>query len=401
MELWYLTFMDTSVEFTIHAGQPCLGQIRDQLRMQIRSRRLQPGQRIPSIREISKACGVSTSIVKQAISTLSTEGYLTSERGRGVFVAQPRSTQRMIAMVLPSFDLEQMAAITRGAKAGLGDSGGRLIVQAADYSFTEEINLIESLDLNMVMGAILYPPPMNEYVPVLKRLAARGIPYVLIHTELDGLSANTVQADRFSLGKLAFDHILAAGHRRIGVVDHNGDAATNRRLRDGADQALRAYGMRLSDLPRYITDASSLNAKEPWHNGELGATELLNQYPDITAIIGMNDHLSMGAYCAASKMGRRIPEDISIMAIGDLKSFLFTDPPITAVAQPHETIGYEAARRLIDMLNGQSDTSQAIRLAPHLIERMSVSAPRPVSDGAIAGTVMKHTSVLENSASLS
>lgn len=358
--------------------RPFVLQIQERLRARIRSGELKPGQRIPSMRQFAEQSGASLGIVKQALTTLATEGFLRSHPGRGVYVAESQGTQRGVALVLPALDTEQAMKVVKGVKTGLGVGSARLLVMAADFDFQKESDLFQSLNASFIAGAIIVPPPVNRYVEPLRDLRRAGIPFVLADTVPESLEADSVQTDRVQMGRMAFGYLLERGHRRIGVVDHSGDSLSHRELREGADEALRKAGQCFALLPRVVTDVTDLQPKTPWINGERASRELLDKHPGLTAIVGMNDNLSLGVLRGARASGRSVPDDLSVLAIGDLSSFVASDPPLTAIHQPHEAMGFEAARRLVELLDAAGLLPvQRLQLSPQLVERASVKVLGP------------------------
>lgn len=355
-----------------------VSQIQEHFRAKIRRGDLRPGEKIPSINCLSERTGVSVGVVKQAIATLSTEGYLRSHRGRGVYVAEPRLARQNIAIVLPSLDTEQMPLLIRGVKRALNSGSSRLVVQAADFDFDEEMDMLTNLDTSFIAGAVIYPPPLTSYCKPLEELERRGLPFVLVNTFFDSLSAHTVSSDRFMMGRLAFEELIRHGHRKIGVVDHDGDASSVQQIRLGADQALQGVGLRYAGLPHAIVDIKRLDMARPWAHGQAAAERLLREHPDITAITGINDYISMGAFRAAKALGKRVPDDISVIALGDLTAFETTEPSLTSVDQNHQVMGHMAAERLLAMLSDPSAMNSGtenphIRIEPTLRRRNSVA----------------------------
>lgn len=356
--------------------KPYVLQIQDQLRGRIKQRRLLPGERIPSFRKISRDCGVSVGTVKQAINTLTTEGYLRSHPGRGVFVAEPQLKRKHVALVLPTLELESMGMILRGVKAGLASGSRRLIVQAADLDFDQELDLFENLDASFVAGAVIYPPPLTSFVESLRALRDRGVPYVLVNTCFDELDVDAVVTDSTAIGRLAMRHVLERGHRRIGLVDHTADAASNQRVRRGMADALAEFGLDFDTLPRVRTSASDLNDRDPWANGRQAAMRLLQRHDQLTAVLGINEHISMGVLQGVKAMGRRVPEDVSVMAIGELNAFDVSEPGLSCIRVPHEAMGRAAALRLAEVIPREQlvdDAPRRAELAPELVSRRSVA----------------------------
>merc|ERR1711879_290244 len=106
----------------------------------------------------------------------------------------------------------------------------------------------------MVSGAIIYPPPVSDFLRVLQSLQQRGVPFVLVDTAFEALEADSVTTDSHAMGKEALLYLLDRGHRRIGLVDLTADSANYLSMREGIAEALREYGMHFDELPRYVTD---------------------------------------------------------------------------------------------------------------------------------------------------
>lgn len=357
------------------AGRPYLTQIRDQLLARIRSGELQPGTRLASMRQMAASCGVSLGIVKQAVNLLCAEGHLRSHPGSGVFVAEAKTDWRMVSLVVPGIDDYEMPRIIRGVKAGLSGTDRRLMIQAADHDFAQEMELLALLDPQHISGAIIYPPPLATQSGPLRALAQR-LPVVLVNTILDGLDLDGVEGDQVVMGRTAVALLLDQGHRRIGVIDHSGDSLSDRELRLGADEALGRQGLRFADLARVVTDVSDLDPVQPWANGERAGLELLRDHPGLTAVIGMNNNLSLGMFRAARAAGRRIPQELALVSIGDNLALGSVEPGVTAVTADYESLGRRAALRLAARLAGDRGLPRIERLAPVVHLRGSVAALR-------------------------
>lgn len=367
--------VDKGLQLKLDASrpEPLVRQLQEQLCTSIRTRQLRPGTKLPSMRRLVSQYGLSLGTVKQAINTLTAQGYLRAERGGGVFVAERELEQQGIALVLPALGLASIGQIIAGVKAGLRAGSRRVIVQAASFDFKEEAECIEQLESAQVAGAIIYPSPMLDFVDVLRKLASRGVPHVLVDTAFDSLVVDSVTTDCRAMGLHAMQYLLDRGHRKIGVIELSANSSSFDELRAGMDEALAGYGLSYESLPRIVTDATDLNPSLPWANGERAGLRLLAENPDVTALIGVNEHLSLGALRAVRASGRRVPQDVSVLSISDLPAFIATDPAVTAIAQPHEEMGRVAADRLLQILRGEGPAEpQRVKLKPTLCERDSV-----------------------------
>ena len=365
--------MPLTLDIKTNPDQSYVTQLQDQLRTQIRRRTLKPEQKLPTLRQMAEQAGVSMGIVRQAISTLTTEGYIQSRQGSGMYVALPGKRSRMIALVLPALDFERIPMFIRGVKAGLAGLGNQLLIQAADYDYDQEIDLLTNLDSSFIAGAIIFPPPMQGYEQPLLELRQRDVPFVLLESffQLEGIAS--VQVDRFELGRLAAESLMCQGHRRIGMILAWQDTPWLNQFQAGMDQVLCDYGMSFTDLVQSIHSPMHLDSEQPWARGEKIAQELLTQHPDLTAIVGGNANITIGLMQAAEKLERKVPEDLSVICLeGKGMMIEYRYPAVTIIDLPEPNLlGEVAGKQFAKLLQGHDEPAQNIRLSPELFENAS------------------------------
>lgn len=364
-----------SIQFKIdrQGSKPLVTQLSGQIRAGIRSHKLRSNQKLPSIRDISKDCGISEGIVRQALNRLVSTGYLTSQHGRGIFVNDPNLRQRHLALVLPTLAQEHVVRILEGVKQGLVSADVELIILSADLDFDEESDLIRKLDIDTVAGAIIYPPFLNSYVSPLIELSERRLPFVLVDTVPENVDADSVAADTDEMGRIAAGLLLENGHRKIGLIDTVGDAPTAKGIWRGASEAFRNAGLPSEDLRRIAARQVELDNVRPWAKGRDLAVELFQQHPELTAVIAADAYIGLGAMLAFKEMGKRVPEHVSLVTIGDATVFQVTDPPVTVVDPPYTEAGRLATKRLLERIENPDAPRVTDRLKPTLIERASIA----------------------------
>lgn len=89
-----MVIMSLDITLKTAEGKPFVAQIYEQFREKIQRNELHDGDKVPSMREVATHCGVSLGIVKQAFNTLTTEGYLRSHPGRGLYVVGAQARRR-------------------------------------------------------------------------------------------------------------------------------------------------------------------------------------------------------------------------------------------------------------------------------------------------------------------
>ncbi len=351
---------------------PIVQQIQANLKQQILNHELPSGSRLPSMRQISEQLGCSLGIVKQAVNTLTAEGYLRSSPRQGVYVAERTSAIRDIVMIMPSLELENMHQLARGAREGLLSGPYRLVIQAANNDYDEQLHLLEYLDPDLVAGVLICPPPIQEGFTSLEKLQAKGLPCIQLGAYIDGLNMGAVVFDAVELAYQGLSHLLEMGHRNIGVVGIPDNTGTGRDRRTGLAMALEPYGMKPEQLSYVRAKEWNLSADKPWLQGQHVGTQLLTEHPDTTAVLGMNEHMTLGVARAARQMGRKIGKDLSLVSLGDLLIFELLDTEITAVEKPLPRIAARAALRLVELIEGRRTDIGMIQLSPRLISRQSV-----------------------------
>jgi len=232
---------------------------------------------------------------------------------------------------------------------------------------------------------------LDEEDPLLPLVLARRLPLVVIdqpgRRALAGLGAAEtpwVGIDDRAAAVRAAEHLLRLGHRRLGVVsfalslrptpgfaDEQAQAAatlavTRRRLAGYREAALR-YGVDWSRVP--VAQGTDSTPEE----GERGAAAVLARHPRPTALICLSDRLAEGAWAAASRLGLRIPGDLSVVGFDDAQPTAAT-LGLTTVHQPSREKGEYAAAALLQQLAGERPPSTRT-LPTRLVVRGSTCSP--------------------------
>jgi DNA-binding LacI/PurR family transcriptional regulator len=101
-------------------------------------------------------------------------------------------------------------------------------------------------------------------------------------------------------------------------------------------------------------------------------TQLLQQNPQITALFGVNDDVTIAAMRAVQALGKRVPQDVSIIGFGDIDLAHLTNPPLTTMQVDKINLGRIAVQTLINRVQSPDSPSIIVALRTRLIERQSV-----------------------------
>jgi LacI family transcriptional regulator len=203
--------------------------------------------------------------------------------------------------------------------------------------------------------------------------APRHLPTVILDGWPDAPEkADGVVPDERGGGRAATAHLLAAGHRRIGMLTVDGDtyvAAAMRR--EGYEDALRAAGLTPDPTLVWSVPEPSTQAAIPV------VREILTRADRPGALFCFSDQMALAVVQVAAQLGIRIPADLSVVGF-DNQQFVAdaTLPGLTTVQLPHHEMGAWAVRRAISRIRGEADHPTTVERIPcRLVERDSVAPP--------------------------
>ena len=205
----------------------------------------------------------------------------------------------------------------------------------------------------------------------------RGIPLVTVGSDPVDPHAVVVDANNRQGGRLATEHLLALGHRRIamvlgaeppnasGVIDLEASATSSLERQEGYLEALRAYGVTPDPALTTTIGNEADSARD-------SISRLLQDHKP-TAVFGFNDGAAYRTIEACKELGLRVPEDLSVIGFDDIASSETYDPPLTTIRQPIQQIGSKSIEVLCDQISGKNLRGQRFLMDVQLIERRSTA----------------------------
>ncbi len=266
----------------------------------------------------------------------------------------------------PSYVVE----LQNGALGRLENERYRLVVLPFNHvaSRPEELG---KLLLRAGLDGVLLAPPACDQPVLLDMIERQRLPYARItpHSDLDrGL---VVAMDEVAAGHTVAAHILSLGHRRVGIILGDPSHAASRGRLEGYRQAFQ-------DAAVTIDDALVGTGDFTYDVGYRVALELLDRPVRPTAILAQNDDMAVAAIAAARDLGLSVPQDLSVAGFDNSEVSRTAWPPLTTVHQPVREMAWDAANRLIAMLDGDAD-SDAPRRRDHLHELLVRASTAPPS----------------------
>jgi LacI family transcriptional regulator len=194
--------------------------------------------------------------------------------------------------------------------------------------------------------------------------APDSLPLVLLNCHVANGSLPSVTPGEVGGGHAATDHLIAAGHRRIGYVNGEGSMEAARQRLRGYKQALATADLPVD--PALIRDGN-------WQplSGYEATRELMRLASPPTAIFCANDLMALGAYEALRELGLRIPDDVAVMGYDDREIARHLHPPLSTVLLPHYEMAAIAAEWLFDLADGAETRPRQIKVECPIIKRGS------------------------------
>jgi len=230
---------------------------------------------------------------------------------------------------------------------------------------TDDATVRQALDrlASQAVEGIVYIAPQD---PALHAafLNIRDVP-VVTYVGFETERPHPVVFDSMAGSRLATEYLVGLGHRRIGhIAGHPGFAVSASRI-EGWRRALAD-----ADLPARAQVDGDWSAE----GGYRAAEELLERFPETTAVHVANDHMALGAMLAAHRAGRRVPEDLSVVGFDDVPEARFFAPPLTTVRQDFGALGRRCIEALLaEMGRGESVAFEPV--VPELVLRESSAPP--------------------------
>ncbi|MBX3015228.1 MAG: LacI family DNA-binding transcriptional regulator [Caldilineaceae bacterium] len=198
-----------------------------------------------------------------------------------------------------------------------------------------------------------------------------NIPMVLIDSYATESAFDTVLTDNAQGTRLIVEHLIAQGHRHIGLVGYNPKSPPSFQERHRAYlETLRCHAIERS----YV--ASSFHSTRSAYEA---TQELLRTSPEVTAVFGCMDLAAIGALNAVRDMHLNVPTDISIAGFDNIDLANEVRPSLTTVHVHKNWMGMIGVRRLIERIQYPEQPPTTTLLSTRLIVRDSVAAPRVLS----------------------
>jgi GntR family transcriptional regulator, arabinose operon transcriptional repressor len=353
---------------------PKVAQIKKQLREEILAGRYELGSRMASERVLVDRFKVSRRIVRQALKYLETERLVLRQQGRGTFVSNPvhtRDTEMkqtgIVAVLVP--DLAYAYDRTIQGASSLMVKRGYSVATGCNYTKADEATCLGAFIQSGVVGVLLSPrspETRSQYETLLKN----NIPVVFIDVVIQGYQEDYVEIENMAGTKLATQHLIELGHRRIAYVSHHPDQYYVPGIRE------RRSGFLATCVQAGLAPPAEWILEKPVEETLAQVAALLKSEDRPTAFVTYNDNWALRVIRTARQIGLKVPEDLSVVGFDNSVMAGEYDIPLTTVDPEHREMGVAAAELLLHKIeNPIPRPKRGIFILPHLVLRTSTAKP--------------------------
>ena len=314
-----------------------------------------------TIKDIARACGVGVSTVSRVLNErpdvspevrervlhmVESTGYIPNNSARDLGRSQTDAVGVVVRGTGNLFFAEVLKTVAEEI-----DRGRCTMVPRFIGSDDDEVKAGAILEREKKLRGLLFLGGRFDYSP--SELSMVGVPYVCCSftNSFGSLSEeefSSVCIDDYRTAYRAVEQLIERGHRRIAaLVPSCSDHSISELRYDGYRAALREHGIDY-DESLVMETGGCFTMPESYE----GVCRLLEQNPDFTALFALSDTTAIAAIKALEDHGRRVPEDVSVLAIDGLEISAYLKPMLSTMVQPAEEMGRESVRLLLELLNG-------------------------------------------------
>lgn len=352
-------------------------QVRQILLDMVSEETWRPGDQIPAEIAIAEAVGVSKMTVNKAILSLTADGVLYREIGRGTFIAgsadrrhtaEPGASTEAatIEVVIPDApervsDNEYLCALLLFMRRCSNPLDVTILLrQLRGRDYLPQWRLRDS------SGWLVIAPELDD-VAGLTALSAAGAHAVVVGASWNGVSLPRVDSDNAQGARIAIEHLASLGHRKIAFAYAASQTSNTRDRLWGYRDAMNAHALRLD--ARSLIDCGADYLVTDEMRGRIAHALLSVDRP--TALFAGGPFIACTALDVARDLGLHVPDQLSVVGFDDPTAVESTSPALTTVRQPLEEMAESAVCCLRDWIASGADAAQPAPLPCELLVRDS------------------------------
>ncbi len=331
-----------------------------------------------TIKDIAKECGVSLTTVSLVLNDNPRISQATRDKVLAAVEKheyQPNAFARSLAsrsseaisVVVPHlnhvFADIYFGELVSGIYERASELDYKVLLDVANVKFIQSQEYLRLLKSRRVDGMLFIGSSVHD--DYLKDFVGENYPFILVNHHLPHAAINSIEADYVQSAKIAADHLVDLGHKHIGLLTGT-NTFTARQFQEAFVAACAQRGLNAEDVPwadGWFTE----------QGGEEATQWLMERHPNITAIMGGNDKMAIGAIRYLTRKGIKIPEQVSVMGMDDVPSAQFTIPALTTIRHNLFQIGRLAMENVIRLF--KQEITKCREILPVTLEQRESTGP--------------------------
>lgn len=333
-----------------------------------------------TIRDVARLAGVSTATVSRVLAGIGNSrpgtaaaviaaadelNYRPSGVARSLRMRRTRTLGLIVTDILNPFFPELVQAADLAARS-LGYS---ILLGSAAYDEHRAMHYLDLMADRRVDGLIIASSQLSD--ESWQWLLASPVPAVVVNAEPPDLPLAVITSDNEAGGRIAVEHLLELGHRRIAYVDGDPEFTAAVPRLTGFRRACEDAGLTPDDTPL-------LRGEGQFESGERAAAQLVASGADVTAVVCYNDVTAIGVLRALRAAGRLVPDDISVVGFDDIAAASWVVPALTTVAQQKADMGRLAVEHLASRLDHSEPGVPGVVRLPMVLRVRESTGPVPL-----------------------
>ncbi|MEJ2056783.1 MAG: LacI family DNA-binding transcriptional regulator [Desulfofustis sp.] len=332
-----------------------------------------------TIKDVARACGVSTQTIsrvlnnrvdvssstrEKVLAVIEQMGYLPSAYARGM-----RQQSSTLGIIIAGLQHKGISTTLRGITLEAQNQGFDLILKELPSFETANMKpLIQSLMTHQVMGIIYAAPEVGDNWAQVQKSIPQNSPPIVYLKGNPASAPLTITIDNYQGAYMVTNHLLEQGYQNIAHISGPLDWFEARERKRGWGQALLDAGHEVSDnrLQEGTWDTAS---------GYQAFERLLSSFPKMDAVFIANDQMALAALYGASQHGLKVPEQLGVAGFDDISESAYFIPSLTTVKQDFQGLGSLAVQKMKQLQDQEMEISKIgadnTILTPELISRSS------------------------------
>ena len=327
--------------------------LKRQIRQQVLGGDFVPGDALPSETVLCAQSRLARSTVRQALDELEKEGIISRIQGKGTFVAEAKSPRKqpkdldVYCLVIPEVARDLYPMLINGFDESAMQINHQVMIATTNNDVYRQGDIMLQIIDKRMAGVALVPTIIKSTPPHhIRQLQNNGIPVVLCHRTIEGISAPFLSWDWKEVGRMATRLFLDRGHRKIGYYGFIRYAMTELHI-EGMREVLADSGLAMHPTDIIFTSGTD--------NDDIKIEFIQKKLaePDRpTAFLCNDDTEAERMFWAAQDMGLKVPDDLAIIGFGNSVREGVIRKRLTSITISEFDLGKKAIKLLEEMRSG-------------------------------------------------